>query len=248
MKQFLSMKRCIYLIMMFLCSTLVYGKQLTIGILVTPPYASYSGTNKSFFGFTIDLIDNICQQMNTQCIYKPIPLNGDLNEVLNGTVDLAFTQIPITKDSTGKFIFSLPYLISDAQFAALSDSTINTVAEIKDKRIGVLSATLQQVLDESKYDDGKIKLYDNFADLLIGLSNHEVDVIFINNHVAQYIINNESINIKLIGTKIPIGEGYGILGLKSNKNLINKVNAALLKMENDGTYLKIYEVYFGNSN
>lgn len=230
---------------MFLCSALVYGQQLTIGVLITPPYAVYTGTGKQYFGFAIDLMDNICRQIQAECTYKPMRLNTELDALQNGTVDLAFTQIPISDDSTGQFLFSLPYLISDGQFLTLTGTNINKVTDIKDKRIGVLSVTLNEVLKESHFNNGQIKLFSTFPDLIAGLENNDVDVVFINNNVGQYLINNAMIDVKLVGDKIPIGEGYGILGLKTNKELIDKVNSALLKMEGDGSYLKIYSIYFG---
>ncbi len=230
---------------MFLCSASVYGQSLTIGILVTPPYAVYAGTDKQYFGFTIDLMDNICRQIQAKCTYKPLQLNTELDALQNGTVDLAFTPIPISNDSTGKFLFSLPYLISDGQFLALTEASINKVTDLKDKHIGVISLSLDQVLKKSRFNNGKIKLYATFPELIAGLNNHEVDAIFINNHVGQYIINNSMANVKLVGDKIPIGEGYGILGLKTNKELIEQINSALLKMEKDGSYLNVYNLYFG---
>ncbi len=230
---------------MLLSSALVYGQQLTIGVLVTPPYAVYTGTGKHYFGFAVDLMDNICKQIQADCTYKPMHLNTELDALKNGTVDLAFTQIPISDDSTGQFLFSLPYLISDGQFLTLTGTNINKVTDIKDKRIGVLSVTLNEVLKESHFNNGQIKLFSTFPDLIAGLENNDVDVVFINNHVGQYLVNNAMIDVKLVGDKIPIGEGYGILGLKTNKELIDKVNSALLKIEEDGSYLKIYSLYFG---
>lgn len=238
------MKQFMYLIM-FLCSVIAYGKPLTIGVLNAPPFAIYTGTGKLYFGFVIDLMDAICKEIHAECTYKRLILNDELSDLQNGTVDVAITQIPITSSSTGNFLFSLPYLISDGQFLTLTESNINKITDLKNKRIGVISATLNQVLQGSHFNNGEIKLYANFPDLLTGLENHEVDVVFLNNHVAQYLINNSIVNVKLVGDKIPIGEGYGILGLKTNKELIDMMNTALLKMEGDGSYLKIYNLYFG---
>ncbi|RYW67113.1 ABC transporter substrate-binding protein, partial [Legionella pneumophila] len=51
--------------------------------------------------------------------------------------------------------------------------------------------------------------------------------------------------LKLIGDKIPIGSGYGIIALKNQSALIDKINHILLEMEKDGSYLRIYNEYFG---
>ncbi|HAT9397002.1 TPA: transporter substrate-binding domain-containing protein, partial [Legionella pneumophila subsp. pneumophila] len=41
------------------------------------------------------------------------------------------------------------------------------------------------------------------------------------------------------------GSGYGIIALKNQSALIDKINHILLEMEKDGSYLRIYNEYFG---
>lgn len=55
----------------------------------------------------------------------------------------------------------------------------------------------------------------------------------------------EDDQLQLIGDKIPIGSGYAIIALKNQSALIDKINYILLEMEKDGSYLRIYNEYFG---
>jgi arginine transport system substrate-binding protein len=57
--------------------------------------------------------------------------------------------------------------------------------------------------------------------------------------------NNTDI-YKLIGSPVSVGVGYGIMANPSQTKLIGDINQALLAMEADGTYLKIYSRYFDN--
>lgn len=237
------MKKILF-ILLFISSTILYGKPLIIGLTVAPPFAVYADNDKHFFGFAIDLMDEICIRAQFECTYVAIPLHDELDQIQKYNVDLAFTPIPITDSSSGKFLFSLPYLISDAQFITLKTSTINSIDDLKNMRIGVVTSTFYDLLQSSHYDIGSIQQFTTLTDLLSALGNNTVDAAFINNHIAQFIVNNSLENIKLIGKKIPLGEGYGLLALKTNQDLIDKVNSALISMENDGTYLKIYNLYF----
>ncbi|RUR20702.1 transporter substrate-binding domain-containing protein [Legionella sp. km535] len=231
---------------LFISSTLLFGTPITVGFIITPPYAVFADVDKKeFYGFNIDLMNEICKRIKEDCVYKAITFNNELAELQDGTVDLEFTQIPITNDPTGNYLFSLPYLISDGQFVTLSNNKLNAISDLKNKRIGVITDTLYQILLNSNYDDGLITRYSNFPDMISALENNKIDAVFINNHLAHYMVYNASLDIKMIGNKIPIGEGYGILGLQTNKALIDKVNTALLSMESDGTYLNIYTLYFG---
>jgi ABC-type amino acid transport substrate-binding protein len=47
-----------------------------------------------------------------------------------------------------------------------------------------------------------------------------------------------------LGPKFQIGEGYGVVTQLERADLIQRVNQALLSMEDDGTYLTIYQHYF----
>jgi ABC-type amino acid transport substrate-binding protein len=74
-----------------------------------------------------------------------------------------------------------------------------------------------------------------------------IDLILINHYAAKYMVGISGTKVKLVGDKIPIGSGYGIVTLKRNIELINKINTVLLDMEKDGSYLKIYNEYFGSN-
>jgi len=50
--------------------------------------------------------------------------------------------------------------------------------------------------------------------------------------------------IRLVGSRIPIGDGYAVIANKGSEALIAQINQALLSMEEDGTYPQIYSNYF----
>ncbi|WP_414973830.1 transporter substrate-binding domain-containing protein [Legionella sainthelensi] len=66
-----------------------------------------------------------------------------------------------------------------------------------------------------------------------------------NVNLLKYLTSNQIATFRTVGKPIAIGNGYGLLALKKNEALINKINKTLLQMENDGTYEQIYTKYFG---
>ncbi|MFT4059919.1 MAG: transporter substrate-binding domain-containing protein, partial [Legionella sp.] len=62
---------------------------------------------------------------------------------------------------------------------------------------------------------------------------------------AEYWAASESAidQFKLIGGKMSLGEGYGIITRPENIDLIYRINNALLKLENNGVYMQIYKKY-----
>jgi ABC-type amino acid transport substrate-binding protein len=235
-------------IVLFLSNIAAYSQTINIGVLeFAPPFSSKSGNQDHYYGFTIDLMDHICKQMKADCHYKSTTMSEQLNKLEEGHIDISFLPIPINSVPSKELIYSLPYLASNGQFLALEDSKINSLDEIKHLKIGVMKDTLYTTLMRSNFaTNNEIIQYTKITDIISAMVNHEIDLMYTNATVAKYIINNAISTIKTVGEKITLGEGYGIIALPKNAPLIKKINAALLKMETDGSYITIYNRYFTN--
>lgn len=238
------MKTLVFIILL-VTNISAYSAPVNVGVLnLAPPFSSLAGENH-YYGFTIDLMDNICKRINMECVYKSVTMSRQFEQLEQGSIDVSFLPIPISPRIPERFIYSLPYLASNGQFLALEESNIKTVNQIKNYKIGVVKDTLYPILANSGFAHfNTIKGYPSISEVLGALQNREVNVIYINSSVARFIVNNGMSHFKLVGNKINIGQGYGILALKKNAALIEKINDALLDMEADGSYLKIYNQYF----
>lgn len=244
------MKLLIFLIL-FISNLVTYANPtnpITIGVFkYAPPFSAYSGDGNNFYGFNIDMMQSICLQMKVKCLFKPISLGNQLKVLRDGSVNLIFTPSPIVDTTDTDYMFSLPYLTSHARFMTLDQNNINTLNDIKNKKIGAINNTLYTDLMDTQYKtNNTVQEFQAMPDMMSALINNDVDVIILNDSVAKYIINNTASHLRLVGDRIPLGNGYGLIGLKSSAPLIQKVNEALLKMESDGSYLKIYNLYFGD--
>ncbi|HAT8178950.1 TPA: transporter substrate-binding domain-containing protein [Legionella pneumophila] len=245
------MKRIVF-ILLFISNFLVYSESLKVGILqFAPPFSSKSDKSNHYYGFVIDLMNRICNRLQEKCEYIPIPKEGELKGLEQGIFDIVFSSTPITTSLSDTYHrYSLPYLTSDGQFLTLKENSINTLNDINFKKIGFFKINFQQSPLLKKYDATSTLIeFTDPAELVNALTTKKIDVILINYQAARYIVNNlnptEDNHLKLIGDKIPIGSGYGIIALKNQSALIDKINDILLEMEKDGSYLQIYNEYFG---
>lgn len=234
-------------VLFLLISPHCFGINLTIGTApLNPPFGDVADKQNNFYGFDIDIMMEICKRIEAQCTFQPVVYNQLFPMILSNQIDLAISAIISTEDKRAAFLFSLPYLESNARFLTLVDSPINGPIDIHGKKVGVRKGTPFGKLATSLYNDITIKEYDTIADLLLGLTDKEVDIIITNDAAAKYRVANNSDIYKLIGVNLPIGDGYAIMANKQQTDLISQINAALLQMEADGTYLSIYSRYFGN--
>lgn len=238
------MKRVACIIFLF-CNFCLYANPIKVGILeYAPPFSSKADGNH-YFGFIIDLMNEVCRRMDRECVYVPVALGDKMIALQRGIIDISFDPSPITTNIPEQFMFSLPFLASHGQFVARKDSTINSYNDIKQKKIGVLKYTLFESFLSIKFDDDNVVIpYDKLFDLISAFSDSKIDLIMLNYSFAHYLMNTTPGKFKLIGDKINMGDGYGVLALKINANLINDFNHIILDMEEDGTYLKIYNQYF----
>ncbi|HGY1369150.1 transporter substrate-binding domain-containing protein [Legionella pneumophila] len=244
------MKRIVF-ILLFISNVLVHSESLKVGALqFAPPFSSISDKANHYYGFVVALMNIICNRLQEKCEYIPIPKEGELKGLDKGVYHIVFSSTPITASLPANYRYSLPYLPSDGQFLTLKNNSIDALNDINFKKVGFFKINFQQSPLLKKYETTNTLIeYTDPAELVNALTTKKIDAILINYQASRFIVNNlnptEDDQLKLIGDKIPIGSGYAIIALKNQSALIDKINHILLEMEKDGSYLRIYNEYFG---
>ena len=218
------MKKLVFLLALvaFQCS---FALTLTVGTAPqNPPFGDIADQQGNFFGFDIDIMMKICNRIHAKCNFKPFTYNDLFSQINNKQIDLAISAIIINSDEKDNFIFTLPYLESNAQFLALKTSSVKSPKNINSKIVGTRRGTLFKDLARLLYQN-KIKSieYPDVASMLDALKNVDVDVILLNSEAAKYWYANNSDLYRLVGTKIPVGDGYAIMANKDNGPLIGPI-------------------------
>lgn len=240
--------KLIFFLLLFIGNIFAYAAPLQIGVVAfAPPFSSAIGSNNQYYGFCIDLINEICTRLQETCQYKLTDLGQkQLNDLRQGIIDVTFLTSPVRPTNGTDYIYSLPYIPSRGQIVVLENSKINSLDELAGKQIGVFQASALKNTVVSKYTSlNNIHEYTSMPEMLDALNSHQVDALLINASFARYLTNNIK-RLKLIGHPMELGMGYGMIALKKNADLINRINKALLQIEADGTYETIYNKYFGN--
>ena len=241
------MRRLLFLFLL-LALPLSHAQVLLIGTTAqNPPFNSIADQKDHFYGFDIDIMGEICQRIQMRCKFTPVKFNDLFPQIKTGKIDLAIAAIIITANRQQDFLFSLPYLESNAQFMTIQQSSINKPEDIEQKRVGTrLGTPFEQLALKVYKDQIKSVEFTDIAELLDSLTNKTSDVVLMDAQAAKNWYANNSNLYKLIGSDIPVGNGYGIMANKGQTKLMTQINQALLNLEADGTYLKIYTRYFSN--
>ena len=238
-------------IALWFASSLTYADTLIIGTSAdSPPFASLADGKNHFYGFEIDIMLEVCTRIQATCEFKPTLVSKLSDSILKGKINLAVAAIILPSSPLKGLIFSLPYYTSNGQFITLAQSSINNLEDLRNKKIGVRQGTLYKGnlfkdLILAMFDNQlNVIEYPNTSDLMLALTNGDVDADFSNEQTMKYWYTNNTNLFRLVGNKIPIGNGYAIMAKEGEEALIKNINHALINMESDGSYLKIYKRYF----
>jgi len=225
---------------------LTQALSLKIGVMPNnPPLSTLIDKKNHFSGFEISLMQEICLRIKEPCSFKAVIMKQIQPALMEQKIDLAIATYIIADKPPPGFIYSIPYLASNAQFIVNDDSKIISTSSIQGKNVGVRHGTLfDDVLNKLFGDKITITKYMTIDELVSALKNENIDAVLTDAVAADYWVLNSGGLYRSVGKKIPIGNGYGILANVGQETLIGRINQAIQNMMIDGSYVKIYSDYF----
>ena len=211
-----------------------------------PPY-SHIDDNGETSGFDIEMAQAVCDYYGWT--YKPVPFNWDAKDAeLNaGSCDCIWSGFTIN-GREDDYLWSKAYSDNTQMILVKKDSGIKTLADLKDKNVGVQTAT--SAYDLLNDEEGQAELAKTFKNLEVyetytiafnDLKAGAIDAIAIDVTSGNYLKGDDDDYVYL---DEPLGsEQYGIGFRKEDTELCEKVNAALDALVADGTYDKIGQKY-----
>lgn len=242
-------RRLLIILLLGLISLISYAQNetqtLKIGTLIfNPPFETSDAKRNVYTGFEIDMMMAVCQRLNVTCQFVPV---ATVNDVFMGLAahqfDVAVASLIVLKGD-GEHAFSLPYLPSGIQFFTKKDSKFNQLNDILSSHIGTtddpLIRTLVMVNYAQKYP---LEVFSSPQAGIDALASNNIDVFVMQTATTKYWLANTSGIFKAVGNPVPIGLGNGVVGMLSAAPLIEQINHVLLAMQQDGTYVQIYNRY-----
>jgi arginine transport system substrate-binding protein len=239
------MKLC-FLLLLILNPITLFAQELTVGTAnYAPPFEIRANTLNQFIGFDIDLMNALCKRINRECKYVGLPFDQLFARLAEGSIDLAIAAIAITPERESRFLFSTPYLEANGQFITVKTSNINTIEDIRGKKVGTLKGTIYKPLLMAQFlKNLQILEYNDVPQLYHSLDTGETDVVVDAEPTVAYWTANSANNFKTVGKPFSLGVGLGMMIGLGNLQLVNNINSAFEQMLADGSYLKIYNLYF----
>ena len=223
-------------------------KTFTVGFDAEFPPYGYMDDNGEYTGFDLELAEEVCKRKGWELVKQPIDWDAKDMELSSGSIDCIWNGFTMNGREDA-YTWSVPYVDNSQVFVVAADSGITSHADLAGKSVGVQkdSSALAALQDE----EGAAALAATFGDLIqysdyntafMDLESGAINALAIDIGVAAYQIKSRGDAYVMLDEFLST-EQYAIGFLKGNDELKDTVEATLMEMVSDGTFMKIAEKY-----
>lgn len=228
-------------------SSLAYAETLRVGTEATYAPFEFAAEDGSLTGFDVELIQAIGKEAGYDKVeVLNMPFDGLIPALMTSQIDTIIAAMSITPERAKRVAFSEPYYTSGLSVLILEENKDKypKVDSLKGKslcaQIGTTGAMTAETLSP-----GKVKAFNTEPEAFMELKAKG----------CEGVVNDRPINLYFLAqtaasdgvteiNEILTAEKYGIAVHKNNKELLEKLNAGLKKLQENGTYDAIYQKWF----
>ena len=212
-----------------------------------PPFAYYQKATKTHIGFDIELMQDLGSEMGYDKVeFVQMGFNELLPSLQEGKVDAAIACMTVTDERKEEVDFTAPYLEGvKSGVIAPSGTKVRNAEALKDKRIAVETGSVH-VNRVKQYSDVVIEC-GSAEDALKLVLDQKADFAVMDNFTARFYVTNFYKGKLNLMEELPDNTetGVGIAIAKGNKEMLDKLNAALQNYRGTAAYYQMKKSYFG---
>jgi len=225
------------------------NKKLVVGTEPTfPPFEMQNTETGQIIGFDIDMIKAIGKDQGFEVEVRNLGFDGLVPALQTGSIDIAASGMSITEKRKKAIFFSNPYINAGLAVAVKADNTqVTSSDKLNGLKAGVqIGSTGAGKAEELKKADvlKEVKTFENVALAMAELLSGGVDVVINDAPVSEAYVNKQNGALKLLPGLLQ-SDSYGFGIRKGNQALLDKVNAGLKNIQENGTVDQIKAKYFG---
>ena len=208
-----------------------------------PPFefVAAEGVIGEFDGIDMAIADQIAKENGMTAKISNMEFDSLLVALQNGQVDAVIAGMTVTEERALTVDFSTPYYQATQVMIVKEDSDIEKATDMADKTIAVIQGyTGETCVVDMGY---KYTSFKKGTDAIMELVNGKADVVVIDSATAdKYVNDNEGLKI-VEDAEAFASEEYAIAVNKDNPELLEKINASIEKMLEDGTISELAAKY-----
>lgn len=210
-----------------------------------PPYG-FMDENGEYTGFDLDLAKEVCTRNGWEFIAQPIDWDSKDMELSSGSIDCIWNGFTI-QGREDAYTWSVPYVDNSQVFVVPAGAGIATKEDLEGKVVGVQKDSSALAALEGDAADlaalfANLQQYGDYNVAFMDLEQGAIDALAIDIGVAMYQVGSRGDEFVILDERLA-SEQYGVGFKLGNDELKDKVEASLLEMAEDGTFMQIAEKY-----
>lgn len=210
-----------------------------------PPF-EYTDEDNNFVGIDVDLMNAISEKQGFDIELQSIGFSSALTALETGAADGLIAGMSITDERKEKYDFSDPYFEVFVTMGVAIDSDINGLEDLKGLNVAIKDGTTSAAFAESVKDEYgfTVSYFEEspvmYQEVVLGNSA----AAFEDEPILDYNIKFGDVQLRKVDSVRTNPTPYGFAVLKGeNKDLLDKFNAGLKQLKDDGTFDAIVEKY-----
>ena len=201
-------------------------------------------------GVAVDLTRAISKQIGVPIEYQPMIFADLIPAVDSGKIDVIATNMAITPERERKVDFSRPYYnaLPEALVVQSSDATpYRTLADLKGLPVGAQKGSIQLALLQRIGGFSEVRIYDTQKDAWEAVASGQIRATITPGVETRYAAKTGDLphGARVVDTYQSASPRprAALAVRKGNRELLEKINAALATLEADGTLESIFNKY-----
>lgn len=193
-------------------------------------------------GIDVEIAKKIGEKIGAEIEILDIAFDSLIPTVNSGKADFAMAGMTVTEDRLENVDFTHTYQTAVQAIIIPSNSDIKEIDDMNGKKIGVQLGTTGDIYCTGDFGDEFISRYPKIVDGVQAMKTGTIDACVVDDQVAKAIVAQDGNNFTILDTPYA-EEEYAIAVKKGNKDLLDKLNAAIDEMKNNGEIASIIGKY-----
>lgn len=205
-----------------------------------PPYEYHDGD--SIVGIDAEIAAAIAEELGMELEIEDIAFDSIIPEIVSGKADMGLAGMTVTEDRKQSVDFSDTYAKASQMIIVKEDSEIAGPDDLAGVIVGVQLGTTGDIyVSDLEAEGTTVERYNKGFEAIQALSQGKIDAVVIDGEPAKTFVS-ETEGIKLLDEAFT-EEEYAIAVKKGNTELLDKINAALKTLDENGTLDEIVAKY-----
>jgi polar amino acid transport system substrate-binding protein len=214
-----------------------------------PPFEFVDEATGKYTGFDVELMEKIAEKLGVTVEWKDLAFDILLNSLQSGQINAVIAAMSIKPERQEQALFSNPYWESPNAVLVKKDSTVTITDPLVDfpaLRIGVQSGTIHedyvktQLIDAGKMEAANLSSYPRADQAILDLVAGRLDAVYMDAAAAQAFTESHPVVVAMVHE---VESGMGIAVMLGEQELIDRINAILTQLAEDGTIQALADKY-----